>query len=105
MNKTEKIICLLLGAVLAWYIWAEMGRAKERAKYAAEQAAIAATNVTAEAAAPQPSASEDELRTHLGELLEERVVVLEGGFAPDGVRDVVRGKSAAHLSHTVRPTA
>ena len=58
MNKTEKIICLLLGAVLAWYIWAEMGRAKERAKYAAEQAAIAATNVTVEAAAPQPSASE-----------------------------------------------
>ena len=58
MNKTEKIICILLGAVLAWYIWAEMGRAKERAKYAAEQAAIAATNVTAEAAAPQPSASE-----------------------------------------------
>ena len=51
MNKTEKIICLLLGAVLAWYIWAEMGRAKERAKYAAEQAAIAATNVTAEAVA------------------------------------------------------
>ena len=58
MNKTEKIICILLGAVLAWYIWAEMGRAKERAKYAAEQAAIAATNVTAEAAAPQPSAPE-----------------------------------------------
>ena len=51
MNKTEKIICLLLGAVLAWYIWAEMGRAKERAKYAAEQAAIAATNVTVEAVA------------------------------------------------------
>ena len=58
MNKTEKIICLLLGAVLAWYIWVEMGRSKERQKYLAEQAAIAATNVTAEAAAPQPSASE-----------------------------------------------
>ena len=58
MNKTEKIICLLLGAVLAWYIWAEMGRAKERAKYAAEQAAIAATNVTTEVTTPQPSASE-----------------------------------------------
>ena len=57
MNKTEKIICLLLGAVLAWFIWAEMGRAKERARYAAEQAAIAATNVTVEAVAPQPSAS------------------------------------------------
>ncbi len=58
MNKTEKIICLLLGVVLAWYIWNEMGRAKERQKYLAEQAAIAATNVTAEAAAPQPSAPE-----------------------------------------------
>jgi len=51
MNKTEKIICILLGAVLAWYVWSEMGRAKERAKYAAEQAAIAATNVTVEAEA------------------------------------------------------
>ena len=58
MNKTEKIICLLLGVVLAWYVWNEMGRAKERQKYLAEQAAIAATNVTAEAAAPQPSAPE-----------------------------------------------
>jgi len=52
MNKTEKLICLLLGAVLAWYIWSEMGRAKERAKYAAEQAAIAATNQTQVAETP-----------------------------------------------------
>ena len=51
MNKTEKIICILLGAVLAWYIWAEMGRSRERAKLATEQAAIAATNVTVEAVA------------------------------------------------------
>ena len=58
MNKTEKLICLLLGVVLAWYVWNEMGRAKERQKYLAEQAAIAATNVTAEAAAPQPSVPE-----------------------------------------------
>ena len=41
MNKTEKLICLLLGAVLAWYVWTEMGRAKERQKYLAEQAAPA----------------------------------------------------------------
>ena len=40
MNKTEKIICLLLGAVLAWYIFSESGKAKERAKAAAEQAAV-----------------------------------------------------------------
>ena len=30
MNKTEKLICLVLGAVLAWYIFSEMGKAKER---------------------------------------------------------------------------
>ncbi len=47
MNKTEKIICILLGAVLAWYIWSEMGRTKERQRYLAEQAAIAATNAPA----------------------------------------------------------
>ena len=32
MNKTEKLICLVLGAVLAWYIFTEAGRAKEAAK-------------------------------------------------------------------------
>ena len=52
MNKTEKLICVLLGAVLAWYIWSEMGRAKERQRYLAEQAAIAATNAPAASAAP-----------------------------------------------------
>ena len=48
------------------------------------------------------AASEDELRLHLGELLQERVVVLEWGFAPDGVRDVIRGKSAAQLLQSAR---
>ena len=54
MNKVEKIICLALGAVLAWYIWAEMGKSKERAAEAAKQAQvqqaqarIAATNTVA----------------------------------------------------------
>ena len=65
MNKTEKIICLLLGAVLAWYVWTEMGRAKERQKYLAEQAAIAATNQVAEAEAP--SASEPAAEQSAGE--------------------------------------
>ena len=46
MNKTEKLICLVLGAVLAWWIWSEMGRSKERARIAAEQAAIAATEIS-----------------------------------------------------------
>ncbi|MBQ0033422.1 MAG: YidC/Oxa1 family insertase periplasmic-domain containing protein [bacterium] len=31
MNKTEKLICVVLGAALAWYIFSEMGKAKERA--------------------------------------------------------------------------
>ena len=31
MNKTEKLICLVLGAVLAWYIFSEMGKSKEQA--------------------------------------------------------------------------
>ena len=44
MNKVEKLICLVLGAVLAWWIWSEMGRSKERARIAVEEAAIAATN-------------------------------------------------------------
>ena len=54
MNKVEKIICLALGAVLAWYIWAEMGKSKERAAEAAKQAQVqqakarvAATNMVA----------------------------------------------------------
>ena len=44
MNKTEKLICLVLGAVLAWYIFSEMGKSKEAAK----QAAIAQTNAVAQ---------------------------------------------------------
>jgi len=37
MNKAEKLICLVLGAALAWYIWSEMGKAKERAAQAAAE--------------------------------------------------------------------
>ena len=59
MNKTEKIICIILGAVLAWYLFSENAKAKERAKVAAEQAAIAATNETAAAATTQATAVEE----------------------------------------------
>ena len=31
MNKAEKVICLILGAVLAWYIFSETGKAKTAA--------------------------------------------------------------------------
>lgn len=44
MNKTEKIICLLLGAALAWYIFTEIPKQKKAAESAAaERARIAAT--------------------------------------------------------------
>ena len=87
MNKSEKIICLLLGAVLAWYIWGEFGRAKERAKYAAEHpaAVAAATNAAAQAeAARTESAAGEESRVPAAvepaqakPSVPERVVVLE----------------------------
>lgn len=62
MNKSEKIICLLLGTVLAWYIFSETGKAKERAKQAAEQAAVvseqsSAANAVAATATPAVSAA------------------------------------------------
>ena len=59
MNKTEKIICLVLGAVLAWYLFVEMPRqAKERQEAAAQavlQAQLSTNEVptsAAEASAP-----------------------------------------------------
>ena len=45
MNKTEKLICLVLGAVLAWYVWSEMGKAKDQPK--SREAEVAVTNETA----------------------------------------------------------
>ena len=53
MNKTEKLICLVLGAVLAWYVWSEIGKAKETAK----ANAATATNVV-EAVASQNGEAE-----------------------------------------------
>ena len=58
MNKTEKIVSLLLGAVLAWYVFVEMPRESQRAADAAkanaaaqaeQSAAQPATDVTADA--------------------------------------------------------
>ena len=57
MNKVEKLICLALGAVLAWWIWSEMGRSKERARLAAEQAAVVATNDVEKTEAPLEDAT------------------------------------------------
>lgn len=58
MNKTEKVICLLLGAALAWYIFTEIPKQKKAAAMAAaERARVAASAVTnAPAALPAATA-------------------------------------------------
>ena len=55
MNKTEKLICLVLGAVLAWYIFVEMPRESQKAADAAK--ANAATQTVQSAAQPATDAS------------------------------------------------
>ena len=93
MNKTEKIVCLLLGAVLAWYIFVEMPKQSQAAADAAKaQAAAATTQMPAETPskaeavqAQQPSASEANAgaSTEKAEVapatpsVPERIVVLE----------------------------
>lgn len=86
MNKSEKIICLLLGTVLAWYIFSETGKAKERAKQAAEQAAVvseqssaanavAATATPAVSAAPAPAPAVEPKKPVLPSVPEEFVTL------------------------------
>ena len=65
MNKTEKIICLVLGAVLVWYLFVEMPRqAKERQEASAEAALAASvqgqapTNAAPASAAAQSAVAE-----------------------------------------------
>ena len=54
MNKTEKLICLVLGAVLAWYIFSEMGKAKERAS----QSQVAEVAAQGDLSSEQPTATD-----------------------------------------------
>jgi len=53
MNKTEKLICLILGGVLAWYLFVVQPRdAKARAEYAKAQAEAAEVQQAAQAERP-----------------------------------------------------
>ncbi len=57
MNKTEKIICLVLGAVLVWYLFVEMPRqAKERQEAVAQAAQTQSQTATEAQAAAQAEA-------------------------------------------------
>ena len=57
MNKTEKMICLILGGVLAWYLFVQQPKeAKARAEYAKAQAElVAAQQAQAPEVAEQPA--------------------------------------------------
>ena len=50
MNKTEKLICLVLGAVLAWYIFIEMPKQSQAAADAAKAQAVQAAQATGDGA-------------------------------------------------------
>ena len=47
MNKTEKLICLVLGAVLAWYVFMEAGKQKKAAESTRGTQAAVVTNAVA----------------------------------------------------------
>ena len=85
MNKTEKLICIVLGGVLAWYLFVQQPKeAKARAEYAkANAAAVAAQQTeTVEAAGPveAPVAAQQAVEQVAAPVLPsvpEEIVVLE----------------------------
>ena len=87
MNKTEKLICLILGGALAWYLFVQQPKeAKARAEYAKAQAELveaqqaqapeSAEPVAAEPSAPAVEAVEQVAAPALPSTPEE-IVVLE----------------------------
>ena len=87
MNKTEKLICLILGGALAWYLFVQQPKeAKARAEYAKAQAELVAAQqaqapesaepVAAEPSAPAVEAVEQVAAPALPSTPEE-IVVLE----------------------------
>lgn len=57
MNKTEKVICLLLGAALAWYIFTEIPKQKKAAAMAAAERVRVAASAVTNAPAARPAAT------------------------------------------------
>ena len=89
MNKTEKLICLVLGAVLAWYIFSEMGKAKERAS--------GDRNV----AAPSCEAATNVVETASGD---RNVAAPAGGAAEDGAATSLSPQTKSNVQSIVRPS-
>jgi len=85
MNKTEKIICILLGAVLAWYIFIEMPKQSQAAADAAKASREAAPVAEVQPQVPAETPSEAVAAVAPVEAVPalpstpEQVVVLENG--------------------------
>ena len=87
MNKTEKLICLVLGGVLAWYLFVQQPKeAKARAEYAkahaeavaAQQAQIAESAEPVAAEEPAPAVeSVEPAAVPVSPAVPEEIVVLE----------------------------
>ncbi len=79
MNKAEKLICLVLGAVLAWYIFIETGKAKKDVAQTAVQEIT--TNEVVQVAAPAAPVAADEKKAEtpasVCPSVPEKVVTLE----------------------------
>ena len=73
MNKTEKLICVLLGGVLAWYIFVQMP------KQSKAQAVAAGTNAVPAAAVQTAAAASNRVET--------AAVVAGSVLAAEGARD------------------
>ena len=82
MNKTEKLICLILGGVLAWYLFVQQPKeAKARAEYAKAQAElVAAQQAQVADVAERPAPAVEEVEPSAAPALPstpEEIVVLE----------------------------
>ena len=85
MNKAEKLICLVLGGVLAWYLFVQSPKeAKARAEYAKAQAeAVAAKQAESQSAPAVAEAAPEEPVSPVADIapkspdIPEEIVVLE----------------------------
>lgn len=78
MNKSEKLICLLLGAILAWYIFFGMPKkdAQSQTPALAPQAEAVAPSVASTVTAPQ-AAEKNTVVTQAENTVPEKIVSLE----------------------------
>ena len=75
MNKTEKIISILLGAVLAWYLFTNAGQSKTQPPAPSAAVQTASEQPAAQPDATRPAAAPSVAAVQLPETPEETVVL------------------------------